>query len=62
MSKGRWLKDPRALQQADKLYSFIGQYVIGFQWLESKIDEIGLRLGQFQDLGVAQPLVRDQRA
>ena len=40
MSKGRWLKDPRALQQADKLYSFIGQYVIGFQWLESKIDEM----------------------
>jgi hypothetical protein len=40
MTKGRWLKDENALVQADRLYLFIGKYVIGFQWLESKIDEI----------------------
>jgi hypothetical protein len=40
MTKGRWLNDESALAQADKLYLFIGKYVISFQWLESKIDEM----------------------
>ena len=42
MTRDRWLEDPKALEQAERLYAFIGKYVISIQWFESKIDELFL--------------------
>lgn len=42
MTRNRWMEDPRALEEADRLFRFVGEYVISFQWLEGKIDEIVL--------------------
>lgn len=40
MTKGRWHDDPDAVREAERLYQFIGQYVIAFQWLEGKVEEM----------------------
>jgi hypothetical protein len=40
MTRGRWLDDPNAVAEAERLYAFIGRYVISFQWLEGRIDEM----------------------
>ncbi|WP_026793239.1 hypothetical protein [Pleomorphomonas oryzae] len=34
------MEDPEAVLESERLYNFIGKYVISFQWLEGKIDEI----------------------
>lgn len=40
MTRDRWIDDPKALEEAEKVYAFIGMYVICFQWFEDKFDEI----------------------
>ncbi|UWR27373.1 hypothetical protein K3757_05380 [Sulfitobacter sp. S223] len=40
MTRDRWMEDPKAVEEAEKVYAFIGIYVISFQWFEDKIDEI----------------------
>lgn len=40
MTKGRWLEDPKAVREAERLYGFVGRYVIAFQWLEAKVEEM----------------------
>lgn len=40
MTRDRWFSDPKAIASAERLYSFIGKYVISIQWLETKIDEV----------------------
>lgn len=42
MTKGRWQEDPAAVREAERFFMFVGLYVISFQWLEGKIDEIFL--------------------
>ena len=34
MTRNRWEDDPAAIAEAERFYSFVGQYVISFQWLE----------------------------
>lgn len=40
MTKDRWLRDSHATQEAERLFRFIGAYVVAFQHLEGKIDEM----------------------
>lgn len=40
MTKNRWEDDPVAIDEANRVYSFLGRYVISFQWLEGQIDQI----------------------
>lgn len=40
MTKGRWDDNPDAVREAERLYQFVGQYVIAFQWLEGKVEEM----------------------
>lgn len=42
MTRDRWMEDPEALEEAERLYAFIGRYVISIQWFEGKIDELFL--------------------
>lgn len=42
MTRNSWMENPEAVREAKKTYAFIGEYVICFQWLEGKIDEIFL--------------------
>ena len=49
MTRNRWMENADAVQEAERFYRFVGAYVISFQWLESKIDEIFL-LARGQDV------------
>lgn len=40
MTNGHWLEDPKAVREAERLYEFVGRYVITFQWLEGKVEEM----------------------
>ncbi|RMB01977.1 hypothetical protein [Eilatimonas milleporae] len=40
MTRNRWEEDPATIAEAERFYSFVGQYVISFQWLEGQIDQI----------------------
>lgn len=40
MTRDLWMEDPKAVEEAEKLYAFIGIYVISFQWFEDKIDQL----------------------
>lgn len=42
MTRNRWEDDPAAIAEAERFYSFVGQYVISFQWLEGQIDQMFL--------------------
>lgn len=42
MTRDRWQEDPNAVREAERFFKFVGQYVISFQWLEGKIDDIFL--------------------
>lgn len=42
MTRNRWADDPDALAEAELFYSFVGKYVISFQWLEGQIDQMFL--------------------
>ena len=42
MTRDRWQKDPTAVREAERFFKFVCQYVISFQWLEGKIDDIFL--------------------
>jgi|GEM_PF-1417593 len=42
MTRNRWQEDSAAIAEAERFYSFVGQYVISFQWLEGQIDQIFL--------------------
>lgn len=42
MTRDRWLDDPKAVEAAEAIYAFVGKYVVAFQWLEGKIDEMFL--------------------
>jgi hypothetical protein len=42
MTRNRWQEVPDAVLEAERLYKFVGEYVIVFQWLEGKIDEMFL--------------------
>ena len=42
MTRDRWQEDPTAVREAERFFKFVGQYVISFQWLEGKIDDIFL--------------------
>lgn len=34
------MEDPKAIEQAEQLYAFIGKYVISIQWFEGEIDQL----------------------
>lgn len=40
MTRDRWLENPEAVAEAERTYAFVGKYVMTFQWLEGKIDEV----------------------
>ena len=40
MMKSAWHEDPDAKAEAERLYSFVGQYVVSFQWMESQVEQI----------------------
>lgn len=40
MTRNRWREDPKAVAEVERIHSFIGEYVICFQWLEGKMDEM----------------------
>jgi hypothetical protein len=42
MTKNRWMENPEAVREAERFYKFVGEYVISFQWMEGKIDEVFL--------------------
>lgn len=42
MTRNRWQKDPEAVREAERVFKFIGQYVVRFQWIEGKINEVFL--------------------
>ena len=42
MTRNRWEDDPAAIAEAERFYSFVGQYVISFQWLDGQIDQMFL--------------------
>lgn len=42
MTRIRWRDDPNAVREVERFYKFVGEYVILFQWLEGRIDEIFL--------------------
>ena len=42
MTTSRWEDNPAAIAEAERFYSFVGQYVISFQWLEGQIDQMFL--------------------
>jgi hypothetical protein len=33
------MEDPKAVDEAEKVYAFIGIYVVSFQWFEDKMDQ-----------------------
>lgn len=45
MTRNLWLEDTKAVAEAERFFAFIGRYVIAFQWLEGKVDEIFLLAG-----------------
>lgn len=42
MGNGIYQRDPDVMLEAERIYKFIGQYVVFFQWLDGRIDEIFL--------------------
>lgn len=40
MTRNIWESDPNAIEESELFYSFVGKYVISFQWMESKIEQI----------------------
>ncbi|GIK49896.1 MAG: hypothetical protein BroJett013_25930 [Alphaproteobacteria bacterium] len=40
MTRGRWREHPQAEAKQEQLFAFVGRYLIGFQWMEGKLDEI----------------------
>lgn len=48
MTRNRWREDPNAVREAERFVRFVGEYVISFQWIEVKIDEIFLLLGGYE--------------
>lgn len=62
MTKGRWEENSAAVEEAERFYKFIGEYVISFQWLEFKIDEILLNAGDRERLATYEWLVKQTNA
>ena len=40
MTKGRWEEDPAAIAEAERIYRFVGEYVVSIQWFEAKMEEM----------------------